>query len=292
MPSCYMNGFELESVAWNIETLTGRRAAPQMRVAQIAIPGRSGEVVEFDGTYEPGKIILRMWVIGCDEDGLIPVGSSRRSEFDKNVDLLMAVFAGNNRQVGLFEEEMGDGSVRCSDVYVSDVITPEMFGPESATLAVNMTIPNSFKYENSDLTFSVSNAAAGDGTHNLSQFVGSTAPLGPIRGLITGPITDPVLTCTRSSKWIKYTGTVAAGDQWLFDTGAYVSRKGTGLTLNSSNTAGSDISGATTNNSRYRWLDLVPGIESGTVVPQVEIVGSSTDANTGLAIRAKRRFLS
>ncbi len=290
--TCYMNGFALDSAAWNIETLSGRRQAPSFRSAAISIPGRSGEVVEFDGTYDPGKIILSMWVIGCDEDGLIPTGSSAKQEFDYNLDRLLAVFMGNPTGLSLYQEDMADGSVRCADVYVSDVITPDMFGANMAKFAVNMTIPNSFKYENSDLTFSITNAAAGDGTHNLSQFIGSTAPLGPIRMLVTGPITDPKVMCTKTSKWVKYTGTVASGDQWLLDTGTYVSRKGTGLTLNSSDSSGSDTMGAVTTNSRYRLLDIAPGFHSGDIVPQVELTGSATALSTALAIRAKRRFLS
>jgi hypothetical protein len=288
---CYFDGIQLDSYAWNIETMTGRRTAPKPRVAEIEIPGRSGHVAEFDGTYDAGQIILRMWVLGCDEYGDVPSGSSARKEFDANVDMLCQIFAGNPRGTRVYQETMGDGSVRCADCYVSDVITPEMFGPNSANFAIALTIPDSFKYENSDVTQSISSVMTA-GTHALSSFAGATAPLNPIRCLVTGPITNPQITDDRSTRWIQYTGTVAAGDNWLFDTSTRVSRKGTGLTLASPDSSGSDILVSTTFNSRYRMLELAPGITSGVIVPHFTITGSSTTGSTAFAIKARRKFLS
>jgi len=286
-----IDNFDLQIAAWNVETLGGRRNAPTPRAAEIQIPGRSGHVVEFDECYEAGQIILKMWVIGCDSYGTIPAGSSQRKEFDKNVDLLFSAFSGSARALRTVRQTMGDGSVRAAQVYVSDVISPDMFGPESASFSVAMTIPDSFWYEETDTTQTFTDAAAGGGIHPLTSFAGSTAPLGPIRCLVTGPITNPRIT-DASGKWIQMTGTVSAGDQWLFDTGTRVSRKGTGLTLASADTAGSDVFvTSTTFNSRYRMLDLDPQISSGVVRPQVTLTGSSTNSSTALSIRTKRRFL-
>src|SRR3982751_5668716 len=87
-----VDGTRLDTLAWNIETITGRIGVPGVRGANAQVPGRHGSIFTPNKTYDEREFVLSMWVNGCDVDGLIPGGSSDLAEFRKNVDTLSLLF--------------------------------------------------------------------------------------------------------------------------------------------------------------------------------------------------------
>src|SRR5687768_5894726 len=87
-----VDGVVLNTLAKNIETLTGRLRTPPLRGSNLSIPSRHGALHTATKVYDENEIVLPMWVAGCDDDGEIPYFGSARKEFFKNLDELSNLF--------------------------------------------------------------------------------------------------------------------------------------------------------------------------------------------------------
>ena len=86
------DGVRLDTLAYNIETLTGRYTTAGVRSESEILPGVDGEVVSWFDDYTSRDIQFSMWVRGADLDGVIPAdGTEARGLFDKNFSILSLI---------------------------------------------------------------------------------------------------------------------------------------------------------------------------------------------------------
>lgn len=94
-----VDGVDLNTLAYNLETLTGRNGIPGRR-------GDNGKRAYRNGTkwrrkrYEEKTETWAMWVRGCDPDGTVPV-TGDRAEYNKNVYMLKQLFGKNWAELNL-----------------------------------------------------------------------------------------------------------------------------------------------------------------------------------------------
>src|SRR3982751_4903714 len=87
-----VNGVVLNTLANNIETLAGRLRVPSYRTENLIVPSKHGELWVPNKKFQTNTIPLPMWVLGCNDDGEIPSGSTARIEFYARVDELVTLF--------------------------------------------------------------------------------------------------------------------------------------------------------------------------------------------------------
>ncbi len=286
-----IDGLRMDTLAWNIETLSGRDHLPVQRYSSQVIPGRSGYMVAYEDAFEPGVFGVKGWVIGCDVDGNVAAGA--RPQFEKNIDTLFNLIANcRGRDVELQQSSAATGLTRRASGILTDAFTPEMFGENSASFTLVFTLPNSV-WEDTVLPadFSLANAVA-VGASNVTTLADGTAPIDDGRYLITGPIATPRLTDVSSGAWVQLNRTLAAGQNWLFDAGTRVSRFGTGLTLASADSAGTDDWPNTVHSGQYTMMKMHPYLFSGTTrYPRLLLTGTGSTTATAFAVRAKRKYV-
>ena len=64
-----VNGLSLHTVAIGVETKTGRLNVPGLRGTNLVVPGRSGSIWTPNKPFEEGRVVLSMFILGCDDDG-------------------------------------------------------------------------------------------------------------------------------------------------------------------------------------------------------------------------------
>lgn len=88
-----VNGVRLDSLAYNVETLTGQRSLPRTRNRDVVVPGLHGVVPSRYDDYEAGELGLRMWVRDVDENGDRPTADVHpKQQLDRNLDRLFGLF--------------------------------------------------------------------------------------------------------------------------------------------------------------------------------------------------------
>lgn len=282
-----VNGFRLDTMAYSIETMSGRRTLPKQRVTAVQIPGRDGVAVEFDDSFEETPFVLKIWVVDTDEDGQIM--ANKRMQFEKNLDAIMNMIAVSRGRMIELLQTMGDGTVRRADAVLTEAMTPDFFGPNAANMSIGFILPNVWWEDTVTQDFSFANALVPAST-NVTTLDNGTAPIDDARYLVTGPVTNPRVIDVSTGQWVQLTRTLAAGNMWLFDAKNRVSRYGAGLTLNSADTAGTDGWIDTSYSGRFKMMTLRPTLTSGVRRVRVQMTGTSGSAATALAIRARRKY--
>lgn len=88
-----VNGTRLDSLAYNIESLTGQRNLPATRNRDVVVPGLHGVVPSRYDDYEAGSFGLRMWVRDVREDGQrFDSDVHPKQQLDRNLDRLFGLF--------------------------------------------------------------------------------------------------------------------------------------------------------------------------------------------------------
>lgn len=282
-----VDGVVLNTLAKNVESLTGRLRVPQVRGSNPEVPGRHGSIFVRTKTYETGQIVLPMWVRGCDDDGAIPGGSSARREFYKRVDELIALFT---RRDGLLDvrHTLPDASVRQALCEVTDVVnltseTPNPLG----MVSVALDVPGVFWRDVSDVSHDTGVGVTVPNTLSLTNFAGATAPMDELSYRFVGPITNPKVEAYRNSIplgqpiWFQYGAVVPGGQSLIVDCAAWTLSGTGGLTPNMA---------ALTHAGASRWMVVQPGVQLA--APQVRLTGSSTTGATQLVITGRRKFLT
>lgn len=91
LPLTY-DGVRLDTLAYAIETLDGRRQLPKTRSRDVSVPGLHGEVPSKYDDYEAGRVLLKMWVRSRDVDGKRVATDDPKKILFKNLDRLYALF--------------------------------------------------------------------------------------------------------------------------------------------------------------------------------------------------------
>jgi hypothetical protein len=285
-----IDGARIDTLGYNIETLSGRDYLPVQRYTTQVIPGRNGVQVAYEDAFEQGLFVLRGWVIGADADGNVP--TTQRQEFEKNMELLFGLLANaRGRNVELRQTSAATGGVRRANGILTEAVTPELFSPEAARFVMTFTLPDGvWEDVTTPADFSLVNAVS-VGASNVTTLLDGTAPIDDGRFLVTGPVATPRLTDVSSGAWIQLNRTLAAGQNWLFDCNTRVSRFGTGLTLASADSSGTDDWPNTVHSGQFSMFKMHPYLFSGvTRYPRLTLTGTGSTAATAFAVRAKRKY--
>lgn len=218
-----VDGMDIQSMAFGVETADA--TPPDLRGSHLSIPGMNGVYAQYNRSYEPGTIALKMWVLGCDVDGTLPgIRSARRQIFERNIRMLFRLFGYQGNTVTLSKTIYGDYEgatpikVKARAIIDGFTSLDTMAARQRAELTVTMTLVDSFWADVNTTTDSTDASATMPKTLALSDV--GTAPVDDSIITITGPITAPRVTCPASGSWIQYTGSVAAGQTLVIDTGA------------------------------------------------------------------------
>lgn len=276
-----VNGVVLNTLAKNIESLTGRLRVAAIRTDNLVVPGRHGRLHTTQKYYEEGQIILPMWVIGCDDNGNVPTNA--RTQFFANVDALSALFRPGD---GLLEvlHTLPDGSTRRAWCEVTEVIdfSVQGGGMPLGKFSVAMRVPSVFWEDQAVISLDMPPTQNG----GIAPFTGMTAPIEDGVFTVTGPATNPRVEALYNGAslstplWFQYSGTIPAAQTLKVDCGNWVLTGGGGF---------SPVYANFSHAGAARWLNIVPPAPGG--VPGLKITASSTTGATKVNLTAKRKYL-
>lgn len=269
-----VNGVILNTLAKNVESLTGRLRTPGRRTQNLVVAGRHGSIRTNQRLYAENAISLPMWVAGGDDDGAIPAGSSERRELFKNIDTLTRLFLGNVGQLDV-RHTLPDGSVRQCFGDVLDAIDFTSYAKPLAKFGVTIVMDDPFWRDLNQITETI---LANGATATFNSFAGATAPMERLRFQFTGPWNSPVLTFSDGS-WLAVDVNIPAGAT---------------VTVNS-DTWGLTSSGVTTilanirrsGGASARWASVPPS-DTGVVV---SLAGTARTTATQLQLQGRRAYL-
>lgn len=275
-----VNGTVLNTLAYNIESLTGRLAVPQLRTENVAVPGRHGRLRTANKYHDEAVIVLPMWVRGCDANGLVTSG---RQQFMANVDMLTRLFRPGS---GLLEvlHTLPDGTIRRAWAECTEVIdfSVQGGGMPLGKFSVALKVPSVF-WEDDALRM-VDLLPSHNGPVAIMD--GTTGPVEDSVITIVGPATNPRIEALYSGdplenpSWFQYSGTIGAGKTLIVNCGNWTLTGTGGLTVDYS---------LFTHAGGARWLTIVPAPIGQ--VPGLRITASSTTGATKVNLSARRKYL-
>lgn len=269
-----VDGIDMKTLAKNVETLAATLRTPARRGANAVTAGRSGVIRTPGKMHEAPTYVWPMWVVGTDDDGRIPVGSTARQQFYNNIDVLTSLF--DKDGVLDVQHTLPDGSVRQADCECVTAIDFSTFGTDpTGKFAVELQNLNAYW---ADLVDTVETMAVGTRT---DLFSGVTAPLDDGVYEIVGPITNPsIYDLSKPASFIRYNAEIPAGQsisidaaQWsLFGTGGLVP----------------DLTKLVISGMGGRMLRLTP---NDSRAYSVELAGAATTVDTQLTVTGRRKYL-
>lgn len=270
-----VNGTALNTLAKNIESLTGRLRAPGHRTANLALPGMHGELWIPNKKYNANTIVLPMWVVGCDDDGSIPNGSNARREFFANVEALVGLFKSTGQLLDV-RWTKADGQVRQCWAESTDTFDFTTDPSPLGRVGVILTIPGAFWQDTADLT-QIFNGPATGGV-KPTKFAGSTAPMEDLVYTFVGPRTNPGITFQDGS-FFRYQAALAAGQQLVVDSGEWT-LTGTGFVPDYAKLVHDGEDGI------WGALPPMPG-----AAQTINLDGTATTAASSVTLKGRRKFL-
>lgn len=264
------NGIDLDTLAFNIRTRSGRSRTPPRRGKNVDVSGRSGTVWTPGKKHTSNTIVLPMWVIGADEEGRVPRDGTMRELFQANLDRLLRLFSADTVEL---LDPMPDGSVRRIVGQVLDVIDPDIqAGGTRAEFAVSLTTTEAYWADVNP----VSASKTGTGRWEVVPFSGATAVMEDLALKFTGPSTNPKLTNPKGV-FCGYNAVLTDSQSVIIDCAAWTVT-GVGFTAAySSLNKGGDA----------RWFVLEPGD------PVPVCTYSQTAGTTGTAaLTGRRKFVA
>lgn len=221
--SWLVDGVDIQSMAFGVTTVES--TPPDLRGGHLSIPGRNGVLPQFNRSYEPGSVTLKMWVLGCDTDGVVPgTRTGRRQLFERNLRALIRLFGYQGNTITLSRTLFGDyldssvpNKVTARAIVEGFTSIETMMARQRAEMTVVLTLVDSFWSDVDKTTDSTTASATVPQTLNISNT--GTAPIDDSIITITGPITAPKITCAASGSWIQYNDALAAGQTLVIDSG-------------------------------------------------------------------------
>lgn len=280
-----VDGIPLNTLAKAVESKTGRMSMVGARGANAVVAGRSGSIWTPGKSNEEGRFVLPMWVLGCDDDGNIPGGSSALKEFYKNKDLLQRIFGKRHALIDV-QATQPDGSVRRCMAEVTAVVDFEMLDANDARFNVEFVVPEVYWEDLNATSYTSATGQANNATLTIAGLAGGTAPIEDGQFIVraTTTCTNPQLVDVTTGDYVKYTGSLTAGDDWYVNADTWKSRKGTAIGYNDA--GGTNVISATTHGGYVGRLLALRPANDGT--QQIKFVTSSGTAQ--ILVQAKRKF--
>lgn len=267
-----VNGVVLNTYAKNIESLTGRLRTPAKRTSNVVVPGRHGALRNTTPMFAENILTLPMWVIGCDDHGQLPAGSTERIEFFQRIDELSNLFLTSAGPLDI-RHTLPDGTIRQCFADVMDALD---FTTESANpigkFGVSLVLADPFWR---DLTTTTQQLTANGSSLTFTDFAGSTAPMQDLVATIVGPWNNPRLTFSDGS-WVQYSETFTTGQGVVIDSANW-SVTGISKTI--------ALNKLTYSGNTSRWMSVPPGPLT------ISLSGSSRTDSTKLTMAGRRKFL-
>lgn len=270
-----VNGVVLNTLAKNIESLTGRLRTPARRTTNLTVAGRHGSLRVGNKLFAENVLALPMWVIGGDDNGRVPAGQTDRKLLRENIDTLSRLFLGSVGPLDI-RWTRPDGTTRQC---FGDVLDAIDFTTESqdqlAKFGVTITLSDPFWY---DLTTSIQQLAANGANGTFTNFAGATAPMERLRARLIGPWNSPVVTFSDDS-WFAVDLNIPAGASVTVNSDTWsLSSSGVSTVLaNLRRSAG--VTG--------RWMTIPPTATG----PVISFAGSGRTAATQFELYGKRAYL-
>ena len=280
-----VDGVRLDTLAYNIEAVTWR--TPPVRSGMVSVPGVHGVLPSYEDDYEDAGVVLSMIVLGHDVDGVATADPS--ATLQEHLDALLHLFSARHRLLDV-QRTMSPGVIRQAWCARTEGIEPEVSVGRVARLKVALTVVEGFWRDPTSTDWS--QAAPVSGTaYEVTTLQGATAPVQDGRVLVTGPAVGPVVTDVTTGATCALSGTLAAGEKWFIDAGSFASRIGTGLTLASAATDGTDAIATTTWSRPSRMLTLTGALDTGARRTKVSLTASGLTGASAIGVRAVRRYL-
>ena len=274
------DGQQLNTYANNISTFSGRLTTPEIRGESLILPSRSGYIFSPNRPLGPGEMTWSMWVLGCNDNGILPAGSSYRKQFQANWDFLSRLFTRRSK-LSHVTKVLPDGSTRECDVEVVDRLEPEAAaGGTRAEFNVALQIPDVYWQDTSNTTQAATAGATLPKTLNLTSFAGMTGTIEDAVVTVTGAIQNPRVTETETGIYVQLNDTLTAGQTWVFDCKNFTSIKG----------GSTDVVINTVHVGHPKFLIITPWNGTGTT-PQLVLSGTGGGANTNISVTARRKWL-
>lgn len=284
-----VDGVSLDSLAWNIDSKV--RPWAGVRAGNVVVPGVDGVVASINDDLEPVVWVLSMWAIGVNSSGVIPGGSNAMSQVRANLDALSFMFRKQYTLLDVREVVDHLGTVRQGLCKVEDTISPEVKAGGSGRFTVPLLVPAGVLQDVSTSDWSQASAVSGT-AYEVTTLQGSTGPITDGTILVTGPATNPQVTDVTTGAYVRLNAALPAGQQWRVNSATWVTRHGSGLTLGSADTAGTDGQAITVyGGGNSHFLRMYPVLDTGLRRVKLTLSGTGFTSATALAVRARKKFL-
>lgn len=290
-----VDGVALNTVAKAVETKTGRLRVAGARGGNLQVAGRHGTIWTPNKPFDENHIVLPMYVLGCDDDGLIPGGSSALKEFYKNKELLQRLFSKRHALLDV-RSTQPDTTVRQCFAEVVSEVDFEMFDETDARILYELVIPSVFWQDLNSVNQSFAGLTANT-TSSYTTFAGGTAPMEDLGILLTvtnGTLTNPRITDMTTGWYVQYNDFLMQGTtvaQLYLDNSTWKARVG-------ANTMGANPAGGISGDGKIthvgdtqRLLTVTPDPVTGAV--SLQLSGTWAGATTAtIQLIGRRKFHS
>ena len=285
-----VDGVSLDAYGWGVEAKT--RAWPASRAGDLAVPGVDGSIPTLNDDLDVGVLTLTMWLLGVDATGTIPGGASAMTQARANLDSLVHLFMGRrNALLDVRETVDGGGTLRQAWCKVIDQVVPEVRAGGLGRFTVVLSIPDGMWQDTATADWSQASAVSGT-SYEVTTLQGATAPISDAVFLVTGPVNTPRLADVATGAYVQLNQNLAASNFWRVNSGTWATRYGTGLSLGSTDTTGTDGQASTTfGGGSARFLRLQPALATGLRRVNISLTGTGFTAATAVAVRARRKYL-
>lgn len=286
-----VDGVRLDSAAWGIDVKT--RATAETRVGDTQVNGIDGMIASLNDDLGVASRTYSMWLLGTDANGVIPGGSDPMAQCLANADTLTHLFKAESYRLRDVREVVdASGTQRQFYAKVTDSLPIDIKAGGYGRFTVTLSIPAGSSQDVATSDWTSTPTIVSGNAYQVTTLAGATAPIGDAIITVTGPANNPQVSDYVSGAYVKLNRVLAAGEVWRINSGTWATRYGSGLTLGSTDSAGTDGWPITQRGGgNARLLTLQPSLLGGSRVVQVALTAAGITSATTVAVRARRRFL-
>lgn len=217
-----LNGVSLDTYCFGLRDVSNLFTVPARRGGNTVVPGRHGSIRTPNKRFEEAEYVLPLWLLGAEEDGSVPSGSTEAVEFWKRRDELLQLLYSPDLIVEYTRPDEIRVQAHCE---VVDAVDFTRRGDEPIAL-VNIALANTGAFWEDAVQVTQVVTGPTDTIQTLDAFVGATAPMDNLRIRFDGPVNNPLL--VHGQKTVQYHGVIDAGQQLVINTRDWQLTPGTG----------------------------------------------------------------
>jgi hypothetical protein len=218
-----VNGVSLGSYCFMTSDVSGLLTVPAKRGDDVVVPGRHGAIRTPRKRYDVGEIVLPMWIVGCAPDGSIPSHGRMERDFFKRRDELLRLF--HAEQVTLTFTRADDVTLSVEAEVVDVMDFTRRWAEPIAQVSVALRLTDPFWVENEDRSAIITSATTTT-PHQVSAFIGGTAPITDAVIRFIGPVSNPRLAI--GERWVAYNGVIGSGRELVLECRHWHAHSGAG----------------------------------------------------------------